>query len=151
MIDLQPFAKSSARSAGAQLNPPKQSSALPRDENVVPLINVVFLLLLYFLLLGTLRLGHKLELPFSDTGHVTPPEQIMLKIDEHGTMDLSGAEVDLESLETQLKKIASSQQHLRVFADAKADAFVVAQVSQTAARAGMRHLTLNTQKRISPD
>ena len=81
-------------------------------ENVVPLINVVFLLLIFFLLAGTLRgpVPFEIEPPIAGGaggGRLEPGTERVLHLARDGRLALAGEEVALAELPTALARALS--------------------------------------------
>ena len=80
---------------------PRRSRARATDENVVPLINIVFLLLVFFMLTGTLRPAE----PFD----VTPPKAVIdTVLDDRGLTVLIGPKGEL-ALGSELIPLAQAE------------------------------------------
>ena len=74
-------------------------------ENVVPLINIVFLLLIFFMLAGTLRRAEPfaVELPEAPTSEVEPARETpVLSVGASGELSLDGRKLDEDALVTWL-------------------------------------------------
>ena len=116
-----------------------------RSENVVPLINVVFLLLIFFMLTGTLRPPEAtlLELPTTTTGEAAHPEHgvPVLALDSLGRIVwedrmLSQAEV----------RELSAPQGLELRADRDVPARVLLPLLAQLDQAGVPHVELVTRR-----
>lgn len=81
------------------------------EENVVPLINIVFLLLIFFMVAGTLTATDPFEVdaPQAESGEerFDEPLQILLGTDDRYALD--GEEMDREALLGEVKAVMSEQ------------------------------------------
>ena len=85
--------------------------------NIIPLINVVFLLLIFFMLTST-AIQQAIELPKAETAEENDSELIMLTIAMNGDLEIDSEKVTLEMLGTQLQRIMTKgQKKLRIEAD----------------------------------
>ena len=117
--------------------------------NLVPLINIVFLLLIFFMLSSTLITPDKfdIQLPESDKGdsHESVPIVILLRGD--GTIALNNVAASLTELSDLLVSEieAGAQPELMVRADALANTKDVVAVLRQAKIAGIEAVALATQ------
>ena len=117
--------------------------------NLVPLINIVFLLLIFFMLSSTLITPDKfdIQLPESDKGdsHESVPIVILLRGD--GTIALNNVAASLTELSDLLVSEieAGAQPKLMVRADALANTKDVVAVLRQAKIAGIEAVALATQ------
>jgi biopolymer transport protein ExbD len=125
------------------------------SEHVVPLINVVFLLLVFFMLTGRLAAPPALDLELPvDTSPVpetqasstdeTPP---MLSIDADGVLALGARRVDPTELASAL---ADPPELLALRADARVPARLLVPVLEQLEAAGISRIDLITE-RVGPD
>lgn len=70
------------------------------DDNLIPLINVVFLMLVFFMVAGQILPSDafKVEPPFSRVEKQAPREAILVLVDGSGRIALEGRELKLERL-----------------------------------------------------
>ena len=75
-----------------------------RDDTLIPLINIVFLLLIFFMLVGQIRPPELLtvEPPISRVGEATAAEPILLLMDDTGQLALDGEVLAREALAERL-------------------------------------------------
>jgi biopolymer transport protein ExbD len=77
-----------------------------RDQEValIPLINVVFLLLIFFMIVGTIAPTDALPIdpPVSREGQATEPDPVQLLIDADGRIALNGELIPADQLTTAL-------------------------------------------------
>lgn len=123
-------------------------NAAPREGNVVPLINIVFLMLVFFLLAGTIavRPGFQVTPPAAPSGEsaAVPREGIYVSAD--GRVSVSGAVTSADGLNRALSRYLASREEpsVRIVADRAADATLVLGIGEAATAAGARHVTLVT-------
>lgn len=123
-------------------------------ENVLPLINIVFLMLIFFLVAATLK-------PFSEL-NITPPsitgseqgENIRdtIQIDDQGRISFEGAVVTSEELTQRLRLRLQLQNppRLKVLADKNLAASVLVGVLAATTEAGAKHVSLITVRGPGP-
>jgi biopolymer transport protein ExbD len=85
-----------------QLVRPRQRRDL--DDALVPLINVVFLMLIFFMIAGRITTPDALpvEPPTSAQGQPLPPEPVVLLMDAEGNLAWDGEVISLPELGTRL-------------------------------------------------
>jgi biopolymer transport protein ExbD len=90
----------------AAQNPPQR-----HEENLIPMINVVFLLLIFFMLVGRLLPPEALpvEPPHSNSENLAEPEPLLLLAAADGRLALAGQTFPLEQLATQLTPYLTKQ------------------------------------------
>ncbi len=119
------------------------------DLTVLPMVNVVFLLLVFFMLVG--RVGPKEELdvdpPLSQIGQTESGHAIRVEIDRSGVMVLDGRKVDTTELiiavSDLLRQDPATQIQLK--ADAGLDANLLIKLMETLRLIGVAKLTLVTE------
>jgi biopolymer transport protein ExbD len=123
------------------------------DQRVLPLINVVFLLLIFFMVAGQLSKTDavKIEPPLSDSKKeaAEPPLQILITSD--GRIVLGGKETTLDALSGELG--AMRDEHggtVHVKADGAVDAVAVIAVLNRIKAAGATKVNLLTSARKAP-
>lgn len=117
------------------------------SENIVPLINVVFLLLVFFILTGSLRPPPALdvELPRERAdAPLTPPEAGVpsLSLATTGEMAFQGASIDAAGLERALR--AHPIRALALRADANTPARIVLPLLESLEASGVEQIDLVT-------
>jgi len=118
-------------------DPPRR----PRGESIVPMINVVFLLLIFFLMTSRLARPEPFE--------VTPPEagldteakaEAVLFIDAEGRMHFDGAEG--EAAVARLAAASTDTRAVQLRADARLEAAALARILRQLAAAGLSRAEL---------
>lgn len=117
-----------------------------RPENVIPMINVVFLLLLYFMVAGNLHLDLEVTPPSSSATNEPPVGTPQLAIKEDGTLWLQGRQIKMSQISVELSNIFKDHV-VQISADAKTDTVIVAQVIDLLGEAGAKHISLLSLQR----
>ena len=118
-----------------------------QEENVIPMINVIFLLLLYFMIVGNLQPDYNVTPPFS-TQTPEPPAAIpTVSIGADGAMRFEGRKVTWENLQTELSQVTGHEK-LKIHADAKVDALTVSKIMKASSDAGILQFVLVTQRKV---
>ena len=75
----------------------------PFKLDLIPMINIVFLLLIFFMLTATTpsKEGTKVELPKAKTGEKSNKQYVNVTIDKKGTLQLEGNSITIETLPAQ--------------------------------------------------
>lgn len=124
------------------------------EVNLVSLIDVVFLLLLFFLLSTTFNQQSSIHisLPKSSAQQEQVPEkQVMLSIDAAGEYYVNGQHLvnrQVETLKRALSSVIGSEKNppLIISADAKTPHQAVVTAMDAARQAGLVHLSISTQQ-----
>lgn len=123
----------------------------PRDDDarVLPLINVVFLLLIFFMLAGALAPADpfRVEPPLSLSEAPPPPEPRVLLVGPDGRLALDGEPLDEATL---LQRLGEGLEpgaplpELHIKADATLEALQIVGLLETLRSTGLRHVRLLT-------
>jgi len=121
-------------------------------EPIIPLINIIFLLLIFFLVTGTLRSAELLEIepPRAHNGGVTDPQLSSVLVASDGRIALDGAILTLAELAPQLAALrqaapTADAAHLVVRADGRVRSELLLQVMDEIRRAGVSEVSLVTE------
>ncbi len=119
-----------------------------QDESVLPLINIVFLLLIFFMIAGTLTRPELFPVePPESRGEAEPEgDGLELLLDADGRLALENTPVTLEDLGARLKEHGEDTPHVRLKADAEVPAHRLMAVMDALRGAGVDKLTLLTQR-----
>lgn len=118
------------------------------EENMIPMINVVFLLLLYFMVAGSIQSDHDVLPPLS-TQLAKPPHHIpILSVNQEGKMWFENRSIKMLDLKTELSRV-SSQQKLKIHADARINALTISKIMNVSAEAGILQFVLVVQRRVN--
>ena len=128
-----------------RFDPPRPKSD---DERILPLINVVFLLLIFFMLTGKLSAIDPIEVapPTSASEGAVETRELVVVLGADGQLAFDGVMIDDETLKTALAErmeTASSAQ-VRLKADGAADSTDVIALMETLHEAGVERLKLLT-------
>ena len=85
-----------------------------RDLNMIPLINIVLLLLIFFLIAGQLATTPDIQLPVSDSDRPIERHELTLTLDTH--LWLNGEQIGLEALGAALQA-ATAEKTIMLRAD----------------------------------
>jgi biopolymer transport protein ExbD len=118
------------------------------DVAVVPMINIVFLLLLYFLVAGRLTdtAGPVIELPGGGGAAATAPPATVLTVDAEGAIYLGAEAINDAELRSYLGALpaAARLHHLQLRADSRADTAAVHRVMDACREAGIASVEIAT-------
>lgn len=123
----------------------------PREElelNLIPLIDVIFMLLIFFMLTTTFVHDRTLNvtLPVSSQGsmHRAPVKDHVIEIAQDGRIAIDGKILGADEIMSVLKQIAADQQPVVVWADANVVNQKVVSVLDLARKAGITKVGLGT-------
>lgn len=121
----------------------------PQFENTIPLINVVFLILIFFLLAGTLTTQDAREIKPPETVHIAESEvpDGALFMDAEGLLKFRGQPVDVESAVQRFSAIASSEDPVKIYADRSAEAKALMVLVEKLNRGGVTNVVLITLRK----
>lgn len=135
--------------------PPRQPQS---DENLIPLINIVFLMLIFFMVAG--------QIQRSDAQRIDPPdsisEQVLQKqnraellVTEEGALYLDGQEIAANELSKQLQLSLAQASNPQVFTvqvkvDGSLDVVQLQSTLRSIKAAGLLRISLITQKAKDP-
>ena len=82
-----------------------------RDDDVIPLINVVFLLLVFYMIAGQITdtYGHQVEPPTSSSEKLLGHPPVILVLESDHSLSINGEYVRLESLDADMLNQAGAQ------------------------------------------
>ena len=125
----------------------KHGNLAERDANVIPLIDVVFILILYFMLAGSLdqELVEALLPPQSKSLQQPPHKVPFVVVDKDGKVTFEKVVRDDAALAKALNSNGHPPPKVALQADAEADAGRVADVIALIGRAGIGDLSLITR------
>ena len=117
--------------------------------NITSLIDVLFLLLIFFMISSTFveQPGMKLELPESKSALTEKIKDLVLQINADGTMTLNDENISLENLEDMFKQILPTleEKSLVLKADKSVPHGTVVKVMDLAKLSGLEKLIIATQ------
>jgi biopolymer transport protein ExbD len=119
--------------------------------DVTPLADIVFLLLIFFMLSSTLVIepGIKLKLPGARTSEIQAGDKIVVSVTEKNEIIVDDREIKLDNLEAELKAMMMSrrEKYVVIRADKKVSHGLVVSVLDKAKLAGAKNLALAAEKR----
>ena len=117
--------------------------------NITSLIDVIFMLLLFFMITSTFleQPGIKLELPTAQTSANTEPQEYVLTVDKKGELFLNRQAVALDGLEAEIRKALPKMKDgaLVLKADQEITHGLVVRVMDLAKRGGVKKLIIGTK------
>lgn len=120
--------------------------------DVTPLADIVFLLLIFFMLSSTLVIepGIKLKLPKAKTSEVQSDDKIILSITKDSKIYVNDRQVALSRLEDEIRALLSMRREktLVVRADKSVSHGLVVQALDKAKLAGAKNLALAAEKKL---
>ncbi len=126
----------------------RQRPREPLELNLIPLIDVVFMLLIFFMLTTTFVHDRtlKVDLPVSESGSSerTPLENHVIELDAQGSIVVDGQRVGEQGLPAALREIAEDGRPVVLWADAAVVNQRVITVLDHARRAGIEKIGMGT-------
>ena len=119
-----------------------------REENVIPMINIIFLLLLYFMVVGNLSPDYNVNPPFASQEKESSSLIPTISVTKEGQLRFENIPVSWEELGTRLRSV-SDLDKIKIYADAESDALTISEIMKTAANVGIVQFVLVTQKKMS--
>ena len=126
--------------------PYKEKSPFKLD--LIPMINVVFLLLIFFMLTSTTTLQSKqVELPTAKTAEKNSKQFLIITIDKNGSLELGGKSMTIEALPAHLEKKVSEKKNtvISIHADKAIEFELFGKVIELAKQAGAEDFMLATE------
>ena len=126
--------------------PYKEKSTFKLD--LIPMINVVFLLLIFFMLTSTTSLQiKKVELPTAKTAEKNSKQFLTVTIDKNGSLELDGKAVTIEALPVHLEKKVAEKKNavISIHADKVIEFELFGKVIELAKQAGAEDFMLATE------
>lgn len=110
------------------------------------MINIVFLLLLYFMVAGNLHIDLEVTPPTSAATTEPPTSVLQIAITAAGKVQYRGASIAIPQIELELQNDFKDQV-VQLSADAQTDAVLVAQAVAALSKVGVKQITLLTLRR----
>ncbi len=120
----------------------------PREENVIPMINIIFLLLLYFMVVGNLSPDYNVNPPFASQEKESSSLIPTVSVTKEGQLRFENVPVTWEELGNRLRNV-SDLDKIKIYADAESDALTISEIMKSAANVGIVQFVLVTQKKMS--
>ena len=123
-------------------------SSIDSEENELPLINIVFLLLIFFLLAGSIAIPDLfvVQPPSSESELESSASEITLLIASDGKFAIQGEEVKFEQIQGIASKIVSENPHqpIKLKVDELVDSGTVIKAMEVLRDAGVKKTLLAT-------
>ena len=118
-----------------------------RKIDITPLVDVVFLLLIFFMLTSNyvLQAGIRVDLPSASDVFSVPPVRVEVYITKNDRLFFQGKERPPEELFSLLKKAKAENDTVLIFADLDSRHGRVVQVEDLCRRAGFRDISVATK------
>ncbi len=117
-------------------------------DNILTLVNVVFLLLIFFMLTGAIHAVDYFDVtpPVSTSEETLLVNETVILVNADGRLSIDGKEVDAIDLQLSVSDKLAQQTELevRLKADGNVDAVTVVKVMEWLEAVGVRHLNLLT-------
>ena len=124
----------------------------PFKLDLIPMINIVFLLLIFFMLTATTpsKEGTKVELPKARTGEKSNKQYVNVTIDKKGALQLEGDIITFDALPAQLEKKVNGQKNIviSIHADKVIEFELFGKVISLAKEAGAEDFILATEQAL---
>ena len=120
----------------------------PFKLDLIPMINVVFLLLIFFMLTSTTTLqSKKVELPTAKTAEKNSKQFLIITIDKNGSLELGGKAMTIEALPAHLEKKVNEKKNtvISIHADKTIEFELFGKVIELAKQAGAEDFMLATE------
>lgn len=121
----------------------------PAEMQLAPMVDMVFLLLIFFIATSSLRDAEReleIKVPVADQSQDKPQSvgQLVVNVRQDGTLILEGREISEEDLLARMTAISEvfDEQAVIIRADGKADSQTLVDVVNTCAKAGIYNVTL---------
>ncbi len=131
----------------------KQEQLKPSEFQIAPMIDIVFLLLIFFIMtwrFSNQEVDLKVSVPTSTDGKETqrPLGEIIINVRSNGDVILDGNEMSAEALSEKLKRISRvvDKQPVRLRGSADCSWQTIASIIDTCQKAGIKNISFATQK-----
>lgn len=121
----------------------------PAEMQLAPMVDMVFLLLIFFIATSSLRDAEReleIKVPVADQAQDKPQSvgQLVVNVRQDGTLILEGREISEDDLLARMTAISEvfDEQAVIIRADGKADSQTLVDVVNTCAKAGIYNVTL---------
>ena len=121
-----------------------------RWESTFFMLNVIFLLILFFIVAANFDVQLQIFPPKSAAANSLSADAMQLTVNEKGDLYLNGEVVERRNLTAKIKALGKGRE-LKLAADANLEAVKVAQLIQEVSAAGVVRLAIVTSSRSSED
>ncbi|AGS40613.1 Biopolymer transport protein ExbD/TolR [Cycloclasticus zancles 78-ME] len=117
------------------------------DSNMIPMINMVFLLLVFFMIAGHMRdiQDQGIELPVSENGAQAVEKTVTLQLTDKNELYLNGVKTSLEKLDLHLDSLIEANTLLALEADRRVQAVDLDKTLSILRKKGIFKITLYAQ------
>ncbi len=117
------------------------------DSNMIPMINIVFLLLVFFMIAGHMRdiQDQGIELPVSENGAQAVEKTVTLQLTDKNELYLNGVKTSLEKLDLHLDSLIEANTLLAHEADRRVQAVDLDNTLSILRKKGIFKITLYAQ------
>ncbi|MCP5056322.1 MAG: biopolymer transporter ExbD [bacterium] len=130
------------------------SRSEPADESMIPLVNVVFLLLIFFVLTGTLTPPDPLSVlpPESASGASVTHDAVVVLLSADGRVAIRGEEIPLDALASEVEERLADELSLGVQleADRGASSRMLLDVLDSLREIGIERVVIRTRRAAEP-
>lgn len=128
-------------------SPTSGQSEPEATENTLPLINIVFLMLIFFMITGRITPNEAVEIvpPVSSQNGQVPEDKATITLDPDGAMFLGAAPTDLKGLKTYLAAQNPEDTEINVRADGTVSGAKAVAVLQMIRKSGHKNIRLLTK------
>lgn len=117
------------------------------QADLTPLINIVFLMLVFFMLAGSLRPGDDIQPASIDSDRAVDDGLLVISVDREGWARVDGAAVNDESLLVLLEEQQARGGRAGIRPDARLEAQRLVEVTDLLRKAGFEQMVLVAQAR----
>ncbi len=116
-------------------------SSVP-EIDLTPLINIVFLMLIFFMLAGTLKPSDNIQSAQMDGGSVVQDDMLVVSIDAQGILMIERNAIEIPALLQRLQSHSMSGGMVGIKPDARLAAEQLMEVSELLRQSGFSQMTL---------
>lgn len=131
-----------------RINPPSEDHRV--EVTVVPMVNVVFLLLIFFMLVGRIAPSEELEVspPLSLSGQMLNGEPVRIIVAKDGQIAIEKDKLEASDLSQVMAEMLQQnpERSFQLKADAGLEANRLIHIMEILRQAGVRELTLLTER-----
>ena len=117
------------------------------DDNIIPMINIVFLLLIFFMIAGQIKapLNSAIRLPETPLGKPAEPVAVTMQLDREHRITLNELPIDRQNLKAELEAQLSGDEQISLLVDRRVSAAELDVVLGTLRGIGVGSLMLYSQ------
>jgi biopolymer transport protein ExbD len=127
----------------------ERGKQMTKEISMIPLINLVFLLLIFFLVTGTIEKFEviPIDLPLADSGKILDEGHIVVVVGMHGELIVNDRLISEKSLLPAVSNLLAENPRkiISLKADARSDAEKMIEIMNLLRKAGGQNLSLVTQ------